>query len=175
MLFTRSQVLRVAHFCGKALSGSRNLTVNDFWPVSIIAPVPCNHTLTVCFPLQRAGTWPRRFIETYQNTGFFSVFIRPKEFLSHHLIYQLTRSFFLSCVMTLLDVCVLHTSLHTFYPFFKMGILMLLFWSQAHQKSRCHNSGWLTVWLVTAGCFPPYWNWPRSHVLNVSHTQWVTR
>lgn len=56
MLFTRSQVLRTQQFCGKASSGSRNMTVNDFWPVSIIALLPCNHTLAVCFPLQRAGT-----------------------------------------------------------------------------------------------------------------------
>lgn len=58
MLFTRAQVLRIVHFCGKASSGSRNITVNDFWPASIIALVPCNHTLAACFPLQRAGTRP---------------------------------------------------------------------------------------------------------------------
>lgn len=33
-------------------------TVNEFWPASIIALLPCNLSLAVCFPLQRAGTRP---------------------------------------------------------------------------------------------------------------------
>lgn len=41
---------------GRTSSVSRNMTVNYFWPVSIIARVPCNHTLAACFPLQRVGT-----------------------------------------------------------------------------------------------------------------------
>lgn len=50
MLFTPTP--SAVQFCGKASSGSRNITVKDFWTACIIALVPCNHTLAACFPLQ---------------------------------------------------------------------------------------------------------------------------
>lgn len=53
----------------KSSSGSRNLTVNDFWPASIIALVPCNHRLLSVSHYSGLGH-DLRFIETSQNKAF---------------------------------------------------------------------------------------------------------
>lgn len=57
MLFTRPS-LAYSALLWKSVVGLTQHTVNDFWPASIIALLPCNLTLDVCFPLQRAGTRP---------------------------------------------------------------------------------------------------------------------
>lgn len=116
MLFTRAQVLRTVHFCGKASSGSRNITVNDFWPASIIALVPCNHPLAVCFPLQRAGTRP--LCKVYWDIWKQG---RPVEFLSDQKLYHLNRGLLYGAAQCL----VLHTPLHVTHILSVMGILII--------------------------------------------------
>lgn len=51
MLFTRARDTSVEKCLGAHAT-------NDFWPESIIAALPCNHTPAVCFPLEQAGTRP---------------------------------------------------------------------------------------------------------------------
>lgn len=158
MLFTHTLFLRTVHFCGKASSDSRNITVIDFWPVSLIALVPCNHTLTAWFPLQRVGTWPLCCVYWHirkQDIFLFlltqmHLFFHARSFIRHSVwgLHWMFMSFALSCLK------LIH-SLFLFDGNFN-GLPFQANWP----NSRSHNSG-EHVWLVTAGCFPSYWNWPR--------------
>lgn len=124
LLFTRTQVSRIVRFCGKASSGSRNLTVNDFWPASIIALVPCNHTLAL-FPITASWNMTSMFalLRRIKTRLFFSFYETNGIFLSDQEFYQLIWGFSIFSVITKLNVSVLHTPLHTHSSPFLMWIL----------------------------------------------------